>query len=164
MAKGKLLKNSESISDELERIKNANNGIIEPKLVVAYARNPQTALHNRFEWDDTEAAERWRLHQARNIIRLEFRYVDKKATDQSKIILDITSRIKTRNVVRAFVSLTTKRKGQDAGYRDIYDVISDDEMREQLLEDAKKDMAIFRRKYYLLSELADVFTAMANVP
>lgn len=37
--------------------------------LVAAARNPDHPLHDMFEWDDTVAAEKYRIDQAREIIR-----------------------------------------------------------------------------------------------
>ena len=42
-----------SVKDELEQIRNANGGILYPKAVVDFARNPDTDLHSGFEWDDS---------------------------------------------------------------------------------------------------------------
>lgn len=39
-----------------------------PALVVDEARDPQHPLHARFEWDDSIAGERWRHHQAHELI------------------------------------------------------------------------------------------------
>jgi hypothetical protein len=39
-----------------------------PKLLVDVARDPEHPLHNRFEWDDTAAGEKWRRHQAHELI------------------------------------------------------------------------------------------------
>lgn len=46
------------------------HGAVTPSLVVEYARDQTTELHNRFEWDDTIAAEQYRLNQARRVIRV----------------------------------------------------------------------------------------------
>ena len=59
------------------------------------------------------------------------------------------------------VSLTTDR-GEN-GYRQLVNVLSDDEMRETLMSDAKKEMAWFKKKYAILTELAPVFTAIEAV-
>lgn len=42
---------------------------VEPAAVVALARSKKSAMHGLFEWDDTKAAESYRLDQARCIIR-----------------------------------------------------------------------------------------------
>ncbi len=64
MSKGDLIK------QELEALAEANNGILRPEIVVEFARDAKTALHSRFEWDDTEAAKQYRLWQARQIIKV----------------------------------------------------------------------------------------------
>lgn len=45
------------------------NGRITPELVLSEAVKPTSPLHDHFEWDDTKAAHRWRLVQARELIR-----------------------------------------------------------------------------------------------
>ena len=37
-----------------------HGGSVSPEHVVARARNPSSALHDAFDWDDTEAARQWR--------------------------------------------------------------------------------------------------------
>ena len=44
-------------------------GMLTPGLVVIAAENPGHELHDRFEWDDSIAAARYRLTQAAAIIR-----------------------------------------------------------------------------------------------
>ena len=43
-------------------------GKLTPDDLVIAAKNPKHPLHDRFDWDDTVAAQRWRVHQAREII------------------------------------------------------------------------------------------------
>lgn len=44
-------------------------GELTPELVLAEASDPEHELHERFVWDDTEAAHRYRLTQAGHLIR-----------------------------------------------------------------------------------------------
>jgi len=44
-------------------------GKLTPEQVVNAAENESSALHSCFTWDDSEAAARWRLDEARTIIR-----------------------------------------------------------------------------------------------
>jgi len=44
-------------------------GTLTPALVVQTARDPDHPLHARFEWDDTVAAEKYRLTQGGELIR-----------------------------------------------------------------------------------------------
>lgn len=148
-----------TVEEELEEIRSMNNGKIEPKKVVDYARDPNTSLHGKFQWDDSAAAESYREWQARKIISLVFCVVSQDKKGQTCISADITDNgIKTRS----YVSLSTERV-DDGGYRGIDEVLGDAEMRLQLLEDAKSEMNLFRRKYAVLKELAVVFEAMDKV-
>lgn len=63
------IENRKAIEEELNRIAARNGGVIEPEKVVERARNPRSPLHSQFQWDDTEAAQQWRLEQARRLIR-----------------------------------------------------------------------------------------------
>lgn len=46
-----------------------HDGRLMPADVVKAARDEDSPLHSSFEWDDTEAAQKYRLHQARALIR-----------------------------------------------------------------------------------------------
>lgn len=56
------------VGEELERIR-LKTGRLTPDVVVKEARLKKSPIHAAFEWDDTLAGEKYRLHQARNIIR-----------------------------------------------------------------------------------------------
>lgn len=135
------------IVKELKRIAAANGGELLPANVVAAASNPESALHSQFDWDDSTAAQKYRLHQARNLIRVVVSYVS--AGDGTEV------------PCRVFVSLTPNRE-DNTGYRVTTDVMSDAAMRAQLLADAKDDMKRFAAKYRRLTELADVFDAIED--
>ena len=143
----KKIKELLTVSEELLFLKDTNGGLLDPARVVEYARNPDTALHTRFEWDNGEAAEKYRLWQARQVIRLELTITPLSEESPKEI--------------RAFVSLQADRGS--GGYRTILDVLSNDDLRDQLLEEARRDMRIFRKKYNTLNELASVFSAMEEV-
>lgn len=152
-----------TITEELQIIQSMNGGLLEPVHVVEYAKNPDTLLHGKFEWIDSKAAHSYRIWQARQLISLELLVIDKKGETPSDLFLTVGSEKDLKRKVRAFVSLTNDRYGDNKGYRNIYDVVVDDDLRAQLLEDARQDMLIFRRKYQLLKELAGVFEAMDKV-
>lgn len=46
-----------------------HDGRLMPADVVEAARDTDSPLHSSFEWDDTEAAQKYRLNQARSLIR-----------------------------------------------------------------------------------------------
>jgi hypothetical protein len=43
-------------------------GKLTPETLVEYSKNPKTALHSLFNWDNENAADQWRKQQARQII------------------------------------------------------------------------------------------------
>lgn len=123
------------------------HGILKPEDVVSFAENPQTALHGKFNWDDTEAAALYRIYQARQLIR---------------VVVTITAYSPIPQ--RVYVSLTTDRYDDDGGgYRPIVRILSDKDLREQLLADAINEMEIFKSKYHGLKELARVFEEMEKI-
>ncbi len=64
------------LRDELEAIYR-EQGELTPALLVDVARAPGHPLHPRFEWDDTVAGEKFRRHQARQLIRsVRIRVID----------------------------------------------------------------------------------------
>src|SRR5574343_617559 len=60
---------NESIKLELRRIASRNKGILRPDDVVSEAANPESPLHDQFEWDDAKAAQLHRVDAARRLIR-----------------------------------------------------------------------------------------------
>lgn len=134
------------IKQELEALTEANNGILQPEAVVEYAKDPNTALHSRFEWDDTEAAKRYRVWQARQLIKVTVNILPNESETEYQV----------------FVSLKSDRYN-GGGYRALVDVMSDDQLRKQLLTQAYADFKVWQKKYQDLKELAPVFTEMAEV-
>lgn len=59
---------AERVAVELERLEQEHNGLT-AEIVLQAARRKRSELHKLFEWDDSSAAEKWRMHQARNLIR-----------------------------------------------------------------------------------------------
>ncbi len=161
----KSMKSTKTISDELAEIQKKNRGLLDPAKVVAYAKNPNTLLHSKFEWDDKKASEEYRLEQARRIIRLELVVIKPSASKPSTIIANIKDADEGDKIVRAFVSLPMDRKKEKRrGYRDILSVMNNQSLRNQLLQEARREMLAFQTKYGTLEELADVFEAMNKVP
>lgn len=130
---------------ELEQIRSRAGGVLKPEDVVAFARNPKTALHSWFTWDDSAAAAEYRLWQARQVIRVCVRVVEGDKEPP----------------VRTYVSLYEDR-GQD-GYRLLTDVLSDEEMCETLLEQALAEFKAWEAKYRQLKKLAPIFAAGQKV-
>ena len=122
-----------------------DDGLIKPERVVEAARPKTSPIHDQFEWNNTEAAEKYRLLQASELIRVSVEIIDCGGNRDPV-------------VVRAFTSLTTER-GESGGYRATVQVLSNKQMREQMLADAIAELQAFERRYAILKELAEVFAA-----
>jgi hypothetical protein len=126
--------------------------LLTPEQLVQSARIKTSPFHDDFTWDDTEAADKWRLYQARQMLRVCVEVVPVNQKDVP---------------TRVFVSLTTDRK-QDGGYRIMTAVLSNKERRDQLLQDALAELRVFEMKYSQIEELAELFLTVkkisSNVP
>lgn len=133
---------SPAVAQELELVRKRHGGILRPADVVAFARDPQTALHAEFEWDDNKAAEQYRLEQARQIIRCAVRVVDEDSPP-----------------VRTYVSLYSDRRAGDS-YRSLEDTLGDPQLRQQLLAQALREAESWRLRYERLAELKPICRAI----
>ena len=59
-------KDAQKVGEELENIKSKET--LTPISVVERAKNKKFILHKYFEWDDSEAAEKYRIQQASKIV------------------------------------------------------------------------------------------------
>lgn len=141
-----------SVSEELELIRSRNSGVIYPADVVQFARDESTALHSKFEWNDGDAAEKYRLWQAREIIRAS-----------------VTILPRNNQPIQTYVSLkhdrytTTGGSAVAGGYRNLIEVLSVPSLRKTLLEEAIEEHDRWEKKYQTIKELADIFAAAKTV-
>lgn len=136
----------DEILKELTIISKKHKGMLRPADVVEFAKGKNTALHNQFTWDNTKAAEQWRLHEARMLIRVSVTVLS--GGDDT--------------IYRAFVSLKNDRYNH-RGYRPLISVLSKRTLREALLEESLMEMEIFKDKFQSLTELIAVFAEMDKV-
>jgi hypothetical protein len=130
------------IAAELAKLYEQRGGL-NPAVVVDWARaHPKSALHARFEWDNTTAAKAYRLWQARKLItEVEVIYPDKQRR-------------------QVYVSPVESRG--DAGYASLVDVLSDAERRAAYLSQALAEYERAGDKYADLEELAGVRREVAK--
>ena len=129
-----------SLRDELQRIRD-RHGKLSARLVVDDARDPAHPLHERFNWDDTSAAESWRVHQAAELIRsVRIRYVE--ATDKAPA-----------RTVRAFHAV---RREDGHSYEPAEKVAEDPFTRRLVLADMEREWKALRRRYEQFAEFADM--------
>ena len=104
------------------------------------ARDENTELHKCFDWDDAEAAEKWRMQQARHIV---CNLVIKAESDAPK------------PEVRVFF-----KTDNESGYKPTVFIMQDKEEYQKLLSRALMELNSFRKKYKSLTELDGVFDAI----
>lgn len=119
----------------LEKLAKQNGGLLEVDHVLSEAKDPKSILHKHFQWDNDKAAEAYRKQQARQLIQ--------KCTVTIEKAPDVT--------IRAFVSLSTDQYNS-GGYRMTANVLSDDNLKAQLLHDMKLTIVKWKKQVALLDE------------
>lgn len=135
-----------AIQQELDTVRKQNRGLLAPGAVIRFAENPATALHEKFEWDNTKCGQEYRLWQARELIRVYVVVLKKDAPP-----------------VRAYVSLQRDRVKPGGGYRAIANVMRSPTLRDELLREALAELNRWRAKYANLKALEPIFAAMQSV-
>lgn len=126
---------TKQITAELEALRDSQ-GMIHAQAAVKWARrNRRSALHGFLEWDDEVAGERYRIDQIRGFIQVH---------------------ISDPLGFRRYVSLSIDRQGS-GGYRPVPDVLSRQDMRAVMLNDALDDLDRLRRLYVPLKELQPIW-------
>ena len=109
------------------------DGIILAEDVLKDARDDGSPLHDFFEWDDSEAAEHWRLNQARYLLRSIHVVLknDEGEEEQTRFTYNVTD------------TPDDDGEGQRV-YCTIQRVLTDDEIRAQVVEQAMRQLQSWR--------------------
>ena len=134
---------------ELEDIKQDQGGVITPAAVVERAKDDTNVLHDGFEWNNDVAADKHRLHEARNMIRSIHLIREDKPVEPGVPIY--------HNVVYSNSSEDSK---QSKVYMSLTDIMADPIARDDLLKSAINEAIAYRKKYYLLSEISQISVAI----
>ena len=117
---------------------------ITPENVLDLARDENTELHKCFEFDDTIAGEKYRLIQARDIIR---HFVIKYTNDGGE-----------EQKIRTFQITTVTNR-----YEPTRVIMKNPNEYAALLSRAKEELRNIKRRYKTLTELEEVFEAIDNL-
>lgn len=126
------------VCDELEQ-----HGLLTAKHLVDVSRPEEAPLHQEFVWNDAEAAELFREHQARCLIA-------------HIVVREIEDSVPPS---RAYYNIVTT----EPKYESIHTILSNPDKRRQLLKKAMQELRSFRRKYADIEQLAQVFQAIDAV-
>lgn len=124
---------AQKVADEI------GNDKITPQEMIEKARDEQSELHKCFEWNDTVAAEKYRLQQARVVLSM---LVFKPKTEEEQ-------------PVRIF-SLTTEK----STYQPTKQFLVQADEYQDLLKRALAELEAFKRKYRTINELEGLFEAI----
>lgn len=109
-----------------------------PAEILDRATDESTELHKCFEWDDSIAAGKYRLQQARRVV--QFLVIKEEQVPEN------------RPEIRFFH--VTKTNG---GYKPTSIIVRKDDEYKALLEKAMSELRAFKAKYSCLSELQEIF-------
>ena len=116
---------------------------VTPEEVLEQARNDiNSELHKCFEWDNSVAAEKYRLSQARQVIQFLVIKPEKKDEPQVRVF-QITTETNNYQPIRLFLEQPDEYKA--------------------LLQRAKNELSALKERYKTLSELEAVFIEIDKV-
>lgn len=125
------------VGKHLELLRQQEKGELTPQDVLKDARNPNSPLHSFFEWSDGEAAEQYRLQQARGLIRA--------------VVAIYVSEDKPAVRQKYFVHVPEVGTPH---YREATHALSQTRTREMVLRRAYDELVQWRKRYADLSEFA----------
>ena len=112
-------------------------GEVKSEEIVEFAKDDKTELHKCFEWDDTKAAERWRVQQARFVCN------------------SLTVVVETETIEPKEFRII-EHDSEQRVYRPVIMTVRNADQYKRLLDQAKDELAAFKRRYASLKELATV--------
>lgn len=141
----------EVIRDALTEIAASNDeGLLTAEAVVETARHPDHALHPFFTWEDSSAAEKYRLLEARTLIR-KVRVLPENGETNGKS-------------VPKYFSLMSDRQREGGGYRETETIVNDADLLAELEATAKKELQGWLDRHAALTEMCQKVARAAGVP
>lgn len=123
----------QEVGDRLMLLYKEHDHRLVPEVVVADATSPHSPLHSYFDWDQSEAAQKWRVHQARlliNRVRVE-------------VITDDQPPVR----VRGFIATEAVTGEYGQGYVSVDDIEHKSKDAAAVLASIERDINRLRRKY-----------------
>ena len=116
-----------------------------PQDIVELAKDKKTELHKCFDWNNKEAAEKWRVHQARLI-------------NCNLVVVRVDEETKEKTTYRVIEhDRETKR------YKPILMTVRNEDEYSKLLKTALDELESFKRRYEKIVELESVIDEIENV-
>ena len=133
----------------IDGIAKRNKGAVKPKAIVEAARPKDAVMHNCFEWNNTRAATAYREDQARHVLRsLVCVYTE---TDNKGEEITVS--------LRAFHS----NPSEGNSYVSLKRIADEDELFNEIVQQAFNELDAFRQKYKNLKRLREVMFVIETV-
>ena len=144
-----------TVGSALESIE-AMDGKVTSQSFLEYSRPEESETHSMFEWDDTIAAEKYRLRQAGAIInQLEVKLEFENSPAHEAEIKVVP--------IKAFMNVSAKAPTEAGVFINAVTVQQKDEYRNTVLQNALSELRAFQRKYANFSEFSKVFDAIKEI-
>lgn len=145
---------AQTVGEKLEEI-TQRYGAVTNKNFVEESRPEDSTTHSLFEWNDSIAAEKWRLDQARRIIGAVKIVVQNPSTETSKetysVRAYVNKEVDDSRTQAAYVPFEHAMHNKGGDYRDI------------VVANAKRELREFANKYRIYSEFAKVIVAIEEL-
>ena len=115
-----------------------------PHEVLDLARDPKTELHKCFDWDDSSAAEKWRIQQARFVC------------NSFTVVVETT-----KGEEKAY--RLVQHDHDEKVYRQVTFTVRDEDQYASLLRKAKAELTAFKNRYKSIVELENVIEEIDRV-
>jgi len=149
-AEDKLNTNYKKYRKELAEIAKKYNGLLSAEIVINEAKKKNSPLHNWFDWENEEAGEKWRLHQARMLINsVKVKIVFEDGVGAYREYLNVNVKTDYDDKPQRFYVETVK-------------VMKNKDLREQVLKRAIKEAEYWERTYKEYKELNDIFKGIKS--
>lgn len=134
------------VGKEFEAIE-SKYGEITSQYVLQEAADENNPMHELFEWDDTVAANKYRLHQASVLI--------------CNLAVEVEDNIEEKKLItRAYVDISDSDKGS---FINVVSAFKNPDSKTVVLQRAYNELAAFKAKYQNLSELALIINSIDEV-
>ena len=111
---------------------------VSPAQIVEYARKPNTELHRCFTWNDAEAANKYRIYEARQVVC-------------NLIVHKENGEKQEPTPIRLF------HKTENGHYKPLTLIVQNEDEYESLLRQCKEALESLKRKYSSLSEYQEIW-------
>lgn len=111
---------------------------VSPAQIVEYAKNPDTELNKCFTWNDAEAANKYRIYEARQVVC-------------NLIVHKENGEKQEPTPIRLF------HKTENGHYKPLTLIVRNEDEYESLLRQCKEALESLKRKYSSLSEYQEIW-------